>query len=108
VKFTVAVTEAVSPWATVAELALNESVEVAALKIALEGPVDRTPNPNAATNASAMRLNDVDLLVICFLSKVVLETFPNTAGKELPLPRDAMHVLLHHILRRVSGRGEEI
>jgi len=66
-----------------------------------------TPNPNAATNTSAMRLNEIDLLVIYFLSKVVLETFSNTAGKEFTLPRDAMHVLLHHILRPVSGRGEE-
>jgi hypothetical protein len=82
VKFTVPVTVTVSPGAAVPELALNAMVEVAWLKTAEEGPDDRTPNPNAATNASAMRLNDVDLLVICFLSKVVNETFPFTAGKD--------------------------
>jgi hypothetical protein len=82
VKFTVAVTVTVSPGAAVPVLALNDRVVEAELRIALDGPDDRTPNPNAATNASAMRLNDVDLLVICFLSLVVKKTFFFTAGKE--------------------------
>jgi hypothetical protein len=82
VKFTVAVTETVSPGAAEAELALSVVVVVAVLNTATDDPDDKTPNPNEATKASAMRLNDVDLLVICFLSKVVLETFPSTAGKD--------------------------
>jgi hypothetical protein len=82
VKFTVAVTVTVSPGAAVAVLALNDRVVEGVLRIAFDGPDDRTPNPNAATKASATRLNDIDLLVICFLSIVVLETFSNTAGKE--------------------------
>jgi len=81
VKLIVAVTEPVSPGTTVKVLALNDNVEVSALNTADDGPDERTPKPNAATNASAMRLNDVDLLVICFLSIVVLETFSSTAGK---------------------------
>jgi len=68
VKFTVAVIETVSPGFAEAELALNVVVVVAELKTAEAGPVERTPNPNAATKASATRLNDTDLLVICFLS----------------------------------------
>jgi hypothetical protein len=82
VKFTVAVTVTVSPGAAVAELALNDRVVEGVLRIAFDGPDARTPNPNAATKASATRLNDIDLLVICFLSIVVLETFSNTAGKD--------------------------
>jgi len=39
-----------------------------------EGPEAITPNPNAATTASAMRLKVV-LLDICFLSIVVTKTF---------------------------------
>jgi len=70
VKLTVKVTETVSPGAAVAEVALKANVgeSVAELSKATEGPVERTPNPNAATTASAMRLKVVDLLVICFLS----------------------------------------
>ena len=68
VKFTVAVTVTVSPGAAVGELALNDIVVEALLRIAFDGPDARTPNPNAATKASATRLNDIDLLVICFLS----------------------------------------
>jgi hypothetical protein len=41
---------------------------------AFEGAEARTPNPNAATTASAIRLKFV-LLDICFLSIVVTETF---------------------------------
>jgi len=67
-KLTVTVTDAVSPGLTVADEALSVKVEVSTLWYALAEPFDITPNPNAATNASAMRLNDVDLLVICFLS----------------------------------------
>jgi hypothetical protein len=68
VKFTVKVTEAVSPTVTDTAVALELNVVVAALNTAADGPVERTPKPNAATKASAKRLNDVDLLVICFLS----------------------------------------
>jgi len=82
VKLIVKVTDADSPTVTETALALIDNVEVVALRTAADGPVEITPNPNAATNASAMRLNDVDLLVICFLSKVVNETFPFTAGKD--------------------------
>jgi len=38
--------------------------------------------PKAATRASEIRLKVVDLLVISFLSKVVLETFSNTADED--------------------------
>jgi hypothetical protein len=81
VKFTVAVMVPVSPGVTASVLALNEIVEVAALRTADDVPVERTPNPNAATTTSAIRLKLIDLLVICFLSIVVLETFSSTAGE---------------------------
>jgi hypothetical protein len=82
VKLTVPVTETVSPRFAERVEALSVKVEVAALKYACDVPAEVTPNPNAATKASATRLNDIDLLVICFLSIVVLETFSNTAGEE--------------------------
>jgi len=68
VKLIVAVTVPVSPGLTARVLALNEIVEDAALRTAVDDPAERTPNPNAATTASAMRLKLIDLLVICFLS----------------------------------------
>jgi hypothetical protein len=99
---------AVSPAVTVEDfVAAASMVNVAAIGVACDGIVDNRPMPNAATTASAMRLKLVDLLVIYFLSLVVFKTILNTAGEEKASPRDAMHVLLHHILRRVSGRGEE-
>jgi len=63
------------------ELALNAKVVDVELKIAWDEPADSTPKPNAATNASAMRLNVVDLLVIYFLSEVVSETVSETADR---------------------------
>jgi hypothetical protein len=68
VKLIVAVTVPVSPGVTARVLALNEIVEDVALRTAVDDPAERTPNPNAATTASAMRLKLIDLLVICFLS----------------------------------------
>jgi hypothetical protein len=84
VKLTVNVIDAVSPGAAEAEVALKASAgpSVAVLITAEDGPVARTPKLNEATNASATRLKVVDLLVISFLSKVVSETFPNTADKD--------------------------
>lgn len=78
-QFAVMSTVAVSP---VLMLASPEAVEpvpaaivnVAFAIVALLGPDARTPNPRAATTASAIRLKVV-LLDICFLSIVVTETF---------------------------------
>jgi len=106
VNVTVAVTVAVSPGATDAELALKVKLSESA-RSAFEFAPPRTPKLNAATRASATRLKVVDFVVIYFLSKVVFETFPNTADRENSLSCDAMHVLLHHIPYRVSGRGKE-
>jgi hypothetical protein len=73
VKVAVKTAVAVSP-------ALIDAVPEAMLKVApawtaaFEGPDARTPNPSAATIASAIRLKVV-LLDICFLSIVVTKTF---------------------------------
>jgi hypothetical protein len=84
VKFTVTVTETVSPGAAEAVDALNvkPGLLVDVFKTAVACPEPKTPKLNEATKASATRLKVVDLLVISFLSKVVSETFPNTADKD--------------------------
>jgi hypothetical protein len=48
---------------------------------AVDGDTENAPNPNATTSASARRLKLV-FVDISFLSKVVLETFSNTADKD--------------------------
>jgi hypothetical protein len=68
--------------------------------------MDNSPKPSAETATSAMRLRVV-FVDICFLSLVVKKNLFFTAGEKFFSPRDAMHVLLHHIPHRVSGRGEE-
>jgi hypothetical protein len=73
---------------------------------AFEGAMESTPKPKEATAIMAIRLKNV-FFDITFLSFVVDKTFLSTADRGEPLSRDAMHVLLHHILRRVSGRDEE-
>jgi hypothetical protein len=45
-----------------------------------DGPVERRLIPKDATTASAMRLKFV-VVDIYFLSEVVLEAFPSTAGE---------------------------
>jgi hypothetical protein len=87
---------------SVAESMLN----VCAVTVAFEGATESIPKPNAAIAVKAIRLKNV-FCDITFLSVVVKKTFFSTAGKEKSLPRDAMHVLLHHIPHRVSGHGEE-
>jgi len=72
VKVTVITAVAVSPAVT--EAVAAEIAIVGPEITADEGPEARTPNPRAATTASAMRLKVV-LLDICFLSIVVTETF---------------------------------
>jgi hypothetical protein len=74
-KVLVTVTVRVSPTATVPVEALTVSVSSIA---ALEGPEARTPNPKAATTASAIRLKVV-LLDIIFLSIVALKTISKAA-----------------------------
>jgi hypothetical protein len=57
-------------------------VEIATLlTVAVDGAMDNIPSPSAETTTSARRLKFV-LLDICFLSLVVKETFPFTAGKD--------------------------
>jgi len=73
VKLKSIVTEAVSVVFTEVLTAVAVIVEPTWMT-ALEGPDARTPNPRAATTASATRLKVV-LLDICFLSIVVTETF---------------------------------
>jgi hypothetical protein len=102
----VTVTEAVSPAAIVEVVAETDNVSDDANVAADDGPELSNPRPSVATTASAMRLKVI--FDIFFLSLVVVETFSNTAGEVKASPRDAMHVLPHHILRRVSGRDEEI
>jgi len=74
------VTEAVSPAVIDAEVADKVIVSELAVIVADEGPVERTPSPNAVTTTSARRLNvSFD---ISFLSIVVLKTFLSTADRE--------------------------
>jgi len=71
VKDSVTTAVAVSPAVT--EAVDEEIASEGPVMIALEGPAERTPNPKAATNASAIRLKVV-LIDISFLSIVVRET----------------------------------
>jgi hypothetical protein len=75
----VAVTVAVSLTVVdaVAELIVNEFVS----NIACAVGVDSKPKPKAAITPSDKRLKNV-FLDIYFLSIVVIETFPITAGKD--------------------------
>jgi len=75
VAFTVAVSLIVV--SAVAELKVSEFVNNTACAVG----VDNKPKPKAAITPSAMRLKNV-LLDIIFLSVVVIETFPITAGKD--------------------------
>jgi len=77
----VMVSVAVSPYPIDALDALSVKVSSITVVAAFEDEVFITPNPRATTSASAMRLKLV-LLDISFLSSVVFETFPNTAGEE--------------------------
>jgi hypothetical protein len=61
----------------VAELNVNEFVILTACAVG----VDNKPNPKAAITPSDMRLKNV-FVDIYFLSIVVIETFPITAGKD--------------------------
>jgi hypothetical protein len=54
------------------------SVSVSPVIAAVAGAKDRTPNPNAATTTSAMRLKVV-FVDILFLSVVVMKTFSMAA-----------------------------
>jgi len=66
---------------TAAEDTLRESL----YEVALEGTTDKRPKPNAATVTSATRLNVV-FVDICFLSFVVIESFPTAAWNERVIP----------------------
>jgi hypothetical protein len=78
-KLSVNVTDAVSPTTAVADEALNVNVSSNALATGLETVVN-IPKVKAEITASEIRLKiNFD---ISFLSKVVPETFPSTAGKE--------------------------
>jgi len=57
-----------------------DKVSVSLETTADEGALDKKPSPIATTTPSATRLKFV-FLDILFLSKVVLETFSNTAGE---------------------------
>jgi hypothetical protein len=61
----------------VAELNVNELVSLTACAVG----VDNKPKPKAAITPSDMRLKNV-FVDIYFLSVVVTETFPITAGKD--------------------------
>jgi hypothetical protein len=96
---------AVSP--TTAEAVAEVKVIDVVSRAACEEGVDKKPNPIETVTASAIRLKNV-FVDIYFLSLVDIETISKSAWqKNISLPRDAMHVLLHHILRRVSGLDEE-
>jgi len=56
----------------------DETVRTSELTTALEGAIDRTPRPKAATATSAMRLKVV-FVDICFLSIVELRTIRTSA-----------------------------
>ena len=75
VRVTVAVSSVFAD--AVAELRVNELVSLTACAVG----VDNKPKPKAAITPSDKRLKNV-ILDIYFLSIVVIETFPITAGKD--------------------------
>jgi hypothetical protein len=97
----------VDPVATVdvAEVRVRVSVCV----VADEGATEvRRPKPKAATVTSAMRLKVV-FVDICFLSISRVRECLALGLNQISLIRfDESHVLIHQILRPISGRSEGI
>jgi len=78
-------TTAVSPWVIelVAVVEEPSTVRVSPMIVpAFDGAVPNIPRLKVTTTANAMRLKLV-FVDICILSKVVIETFSITAGKEI-------------------------
>jgi hypothetical protein len=84
-----------------------ESVKAKLLTAAVDGVELKNPSPIATTTPSARRLKLV-FVDILFLSKVVLETFSNTADRDIYLCL-VMQCTCYctTIPCRVSGRGKE-
>jgi hypothetical protein len=106
-KLSVAVTAVVDSFTTAVRPVAPESVSVSLETTADDGAVDIKPNPIATTTPSARRLKLV-FVDILFLSKVVLETFSNTADRDIYLCL-VMQCTCYctTIPCRVSGRGKE-
>ena len=83
-------------------------VKVSDCVVAVEGVTVRRPKPKAATVPSAMRLKVV-FVDICFLSISRVREFLALGLNQISLIRfDESHVLIHQILRPISGRSEGI
>jgi hypothetical protein len=104
---TVAVTAVVDSLTTAVKPVVPETVSASLETTADEGVLDKKPRPIATTTPSARRLKLV-FVDIFFLSKVVLETFSNTADKDRSLYL-VMQCTCYctTIPHRVSGRGKE-